>query len=404
MKLPDDNRGIVLAGGGMRGAYAAGVIVGLMEVLDMKPDEPAPFNIFAGASIGAINAAFLAGNTHAGDMNTDELRAVWTGVDVSEFLHIRPFSLAPSLFRAGKADQSRSLLDPAALEQLIASHEGWPQLHKNIRDGLTRALFVAALDASNGQTTIFAELSPDTPYAGTKSPLRRTDIGEIGPEHLLASAALPLLFPPRRIGARLYFDGGLRFNTPISPVLRAGADKLVVVSLASEDEMQPAPPSADEDDTESPGLVFLLGKLLNTLIVDPIDHDLMVLERTNAMMDALMHALDDEQMESFQQRVEEHRGARYRKIDTLVLRPTTDLGKIALEYLAERGTDFKTDWVSRMVLKRAYEAGEAGAEADWASYILFDGGFAERLIAAGRADTQARADEICAFFSTAACT
>jgi len=380
----------------MRGAYAAGVLRGITEVLALSASDRPPFTIFSGTSIGAINASYLAANAHRGDLATDGLVSMWTSIDVKEFLHVRPFAVVPSLFRRGKEELSHSLLDPEPLEKLVKSHDQWDELHANIASGRARALIVAALDASSGLTTLFCECAPDAGITTTTNPYRTTVLTTITPDHLLASSAIPVLFPPRRIGDRLYFDGGLRYNTPISPTIRAGADKLVVISLASPEEGERQKSDEGAAVADGPGLVFLLGKLLNTLVLDPIDYDLQVLDRTNA----LARILDDEVTPTVRAKIDAQlaasRGAPYRVVENLVFRPSTDLGKLAARYLREVGTDFPTDFVSRMVLKRAATADVEAA--DWATFLLFDGRFAERLVQAGRDDAHARAKEIEIFF------
>jgi NTE family protein len=380
----------------MRGAYAAGVVRGIVEVLAPSTRSRAPFEIFSGTSIGAINAAFLAANTHRVDLATPELLEMWKSLDVKKFLHVKPFALMPSLFRRGKEERAHSLLDPRPLEDLVEGHDQWPQLHANIASGKTRALLVAALDAANGMTTVFAETAPGVTIRATKNPYRTTIETTLSSAHLLASAAIPVLFPPRRIGDRLYFDGGLRYNTPISPAIRSGAEKLVVISLSGPEEN--ARLSSDEGSpvAEGPGLVFLLGKLLNTLVLDPIDYDLQVLERTNDLARILDEVIEPHARSRVDDLLTRSRGSPYRVVESLVFRPSTDLGKLAARYLREEGTDFPTDFVSRMVLQRAAAADVEAA--DWATFLLFDGKFAAKLIEAGYDDAKRRAAEIERFF------
>jgi len=235
---------LVLSGGGARGAYEVGVVAGIVEVLRRDMDEVAPFQIFAGTSVGAINATLLASRCHDGDLAVEELVRLWQSLELRKHLRINSLSLLswprnlPWLrFRHRTAAHDigprlgRSILDPRSLEDLVSDSIAWPELHRNIRQGTVQALIIAALHIGSGRTTVFAELADNTPFRPSKDPRRIASLKPITADHVLASAAIPMLFPARRIGHTYYCDGGLRFNTPMSPAIRAGAERLVVISL-----------------------------------------------------------------------------------------------------------------------------------------------------------------------------
>ncbi len=203
---------------------------------------------------------------------------------------------------------------------------------------------------------------------------------------MLASAAIPLIFPPRRVNGRYYVDGGLRFNTPLAPALRLGAQRIVVIPLLTENPSQ-------HRERKSLGAIFLLGKLLDALLLDPISYDLHVLERFNRLLDTLEESLTDEEMGRVQATISETRGAPYRRVNTLVFRPTHDLGALARERARELSGQGPTEHiVSRIAAMEDYW------EADLLSFILFDGVHAQHLVDLGRADVIARADEVRKFF------
>jgi NTE family protein len=381
---------LVLSGGGVRGAYEAGVLLGVREVLGLKATGPAPFSIFAGTSSGAINAAFLAAHAHRGDLGVHMLADVWRSLSLHEHLRLNARSALPSFLRVGepRGYTTRSLLDPAALHQTINAAIPWEQLHANTTSGALHALFVTALDASRGQTTMFAETHPSCQFVPSKDPKRRAVWGDIGLDHIMASAAIPVVFPAQRIDGAYFFDGGLRFNTPIAPALRAGAERLMVITVSRKKTPGEQPVVADE-----PGLIFLLGKLLNALLLDPVDYDLEVLERINDLMLVLDDTLDDAERARVDHVIQARRGVPYRALEHLVFQPSVDIGELAGAHLEENLPLWDLDRVPRLLLRRIAEAQRA-AEADWAAFVLFDGSFAARLIDIGRQDALARADEI----------
>src|SRR5690606_3784277 len=120
------------------------------------------------------------------------------------------------------------------LERLITDGIPWTSLRDNVERGDVEALFVTALHIASGKTTVFADLGEGVRFVPTINPRRAAAFGPISADHVLASAALPLVFPPRLVGQRYYADGGLRFNTPLAPVIRAGATRILIVSLLAD--------------------------------------------------------------------------------------------------------------------------------------------------------------------------
>ena len=399
--------GIVLSGGGMRGAYEVGIMLGLMEVLERGADDDPLFRVFAGTSVGAINATFFAAHSHRGDHGVHRLRNIWGSLRIKDHVHVRAFGLVqwPERWRrllGPLIDEQRgtSLIDARALEQIVQRSVDWEKLHENVRAGRVSALLIAALHVVSGRTTVFAELAPGFEYAPSPDHRRTLRYAEIEADHVLASAAIPLLFPTRLVSGQFYCDGGLRFNTPIAPAIRAGADRLVVVSVLRERSVTEAEiaesiaPAVGRD--LSP--FFLVGKLLNALLLDPVLYDLQVLERVNQLVHVLEETLPPEHLERVQSVLAGNRGIGYRRLRTLIFTPSEDLGKIAGAYVR---TELKTTDlhpVARRLLEREARQ-DPGQEADWASYLLFDGGFAEQIIELGRRDAHAKADAIKVFFA-----
>jgi len=381
---PEHPTALVLPGGGVRGAYEVGVIAGLVEVLGLRANDPAPFTLFTGSSVGAINAAYFGAQVHRGDLGIDDLAKMWVSLHLD--LHLR--WRLPRGFLRGRPDQvGWSFLDPRPLERLVKDSIDWPQLHKNAENGSLAGVIVTALDIATGTTAMFAEVGRGRVFRPSRDPSRSALPSLLGPEHILASAAFPGLFPAQRIGEHYYVDGGIRFNTPIAPAIRAGAQRLVIVPTLFRRQQ---PRSVIKG---YPSATFFLGKLVNALIADSLDYDLQVLDRFNRLVGAIDSVIDQNERADIDRALLDTRGTSYRKLDTLVIRPSQDVGSIAGEHIRTRLQGSKGFWFKQL-LKRS-----GSDEADWASYVLFDGLFAERLIELGRGDSLARADEIRRFFA-----
>ncbi len=390
----------------MRGAYEVGVVSGIAEVMDAAPGSPALFDILAGTSVGAINAAYFAANADSHDHRVERLADTWQSLRLDDHARVRPLGLAPlpDAFRRWAKTKvlGKSLLDTRAVEVLVRRTVDWERLHRNVDAGIVRAVMVAALHVVSGRTTMFTEGAPGVHIADTRDERRVTAFERITADHVLASAAIPLLFPTRKLGDHYYCDGGLRFNTPIAPAIRAGAERLVVISVRHQRSVREvaAVEAADTEEMQELSPVFLVGKLLNALLLDPVHYDLQVLDRLNQMMEVLEETLSPEDLERFHRVWVRHRGMSYRRLKTLTFTPSRDLGRLAAEYIKSSLKLKDLQPLARYLLERA-SRDSPEAEADWASYMLFDGGFAHELIEVGRADARTRAAEIREFFGEA---
>ena len=390
----------------MRGAYEVGIVAGIMEVLDPEPRSGPTFQIFAGTSVGAINATYLASNAGQADHGVERLAEVWNSLRLEDHARVRPFGLARlpdalQRFRSkGEQPTGNSLLDSRGIEVLVRRSIDWAKLHENIDNNVIDAVMVAALHVVSGRTTMFTERSPSCHIEPTRDERKATAFERITADHVLASAAIPLLFPTRRIGEHYYCDGGLRFNTPIAPAIRAGAERLVIVSVRHE-RSQREVAAAEASDAGKGGelsSVFLVGKLLNALLLDPVAYDLQVLERLNQVMEVLEETLDADDLERIQRVWIKHRGAPYRRLKKLVFQPSRDLGRVAGDFIRKSLKTTNLRPVAKYLIEKlASDAPEP--EADWASYLLFDGSFAHELIEIGRQDARDQAQKIREFFS-----
>jgi NTE family protein len=222
---------------------------------------------------------------------------------------------------------------------------------------------------------------------------------EIGPNHALASAAIPWIFPAVSINGDIYTDGSVKLNTPISPALRLGADRLFVIGLKTEDiaSWHSNKPKTQRIDT-FPSAGYLLGKILNALLVDKTEYDLKRLRRYNALIQEGEKEFGDKFFTLFDDLMIKTRGASYRHIDTLEVRPSVDIAEIASRHLQRGSIAARAGSLVGPLLHRLGDIG-IGQASDLLSYLLFDYEFATDLIRLGMHDADVRRQEIIEFFS-----
>ena len=388
-----NNSGLVLAGGGARGAYEVGVIKGVTETLSAAGIARSPFKIFTGTSVGAINAAFLAANADRADLGTGELQSLWASLEWSTQLGFS-WQRAFSILRGRGRSSAGSIVDTSDLQAMVKTSIPWHKLHRLSQEGHLDALVVAALQIYSGRTTLFAQLADHINFSPTTDPRRRLVRTPVTVDHVLASSAIPFLFQPQEIDGRWYCDGSIRFNTPISPAIRCGAERLMVVGVRN---AKPAMTSTMAE--PAPGFGTVLGKLLNALLLDPVSYDLQVLRRLNRFIDVTNSVLTETSKAALESVFLETRGNAYRKIELLVFSPSQDLGQMAADVVLNDPDKFGQSMTERWLLRRLARE-DAVWEHDLASYLIFDEQYTSRLIALGHHDALARKQDILDFFLT----
>lgn len=374
MNVPANGFGIVLTGGGARAAYQVGVLRGIARRLPATK-----LDIITGVSAGAINAIFLASRQGAFGAMVEELASVWSALRVKDVLRIesRPLiqnalAWGAKLASGGRAmgQNVHGLVDTGPLRDLLG--QLYPQNEEGAIAGLAdniarcepRAVAVTTLDYNTGRTVTWIEGCDIETW---ERPLRRSVIAKLTIDHVMASAALPILFPAVQLGKHWHGDGGIRLSAPLSPALQLGATKLLAISthyaktLSEADEPQVIgyPPPAQ-----------ILGQLVNAIFLDVIDEDSVRLQRSNEFL----RDLPPEQRHG------------YRVVDFIVIRPSEDLGRIAGEYESQLPRSFR-------YLTRGLGTRET-ADADFLSLLMFIPEYLQRLIEIGERDANAKIDEI----------
>jgi len=395
--------GLVLAGGAARGAYEVGVVQHILEEVSRDLGREVPLDILCGTSVGALNACFLAGFADEPRGRATRLVNHWTGLTMRDVVHPDArmlYDTVRSLFGrppSEREDGARrgGILDPAGIERVITRALDFSRIGENLRAGHVHAITLSTTHVGSGKTVVFAQRrEPGLPRWGSDPTVEARAV-EIRPEHALASAAIPFLFPAVRIDGQFYCDGGLRQNVPLSPARRLGADGLIVVSPRFI-ERRPTHTLEHQRELAFPGPLFLLGKALNALLLDRVENDIDRLERINRILLAGCKHYGPGFLDAINQELGSPPGElRTRPLKVVLIRASQDIGRLSAEFVRSPGFAKRVPGVLGRLMRRI---AESSIEADLLSYLLFDGEFAAQLIELGRADARKRHAELCAFF------
>ena len=372
--------GLVLSGGGARGAYQAGV---LRAIYDISQAKECPFQIITGVSAGSINGMGLAFGAQDFNTSTQLMWDTWVELRVNKIFKTDFFSMARtaaswmtnlSLGEWVATKKVNSLLDSAPLRTLLAKKIDMTTIGENLRSGLLHGVALSATDYRSGKCVTFFDGDPSIKDWDRNSGIGKRTALRI--DHIMASTAIPIFFPPVRIDRSDYGDGGIGQSSPLSPAIRLGADRIVVIGLEH-------PPGHDECESitssEPITLGDIAGTLLNSLFLKSLDSDVTRLQHTNK----LLSAFQPDQLKA---------GSIHLKpLPALFIRPSRDLGKIDMNQFA------RFPYPLRHLLKGLgitdYRAW------DLLSYLAFEKDYANALLDLGYQDGLAQKVEILAFLN-----
>ena len=366
----------MLTGGGARAAYQVGLLKGLARHF---PDLR--FQIITGVSAGAINAIFLASRRGNLAQKVEQLAGFWGELEChhvfrSNYAALLPFRSALStLLTRPVGKRPHGFFNSAPLAALLRRVFNTPMrgmpidgIKQNLAEGEISAVALITLDYSTGQSVRWVQGRTLDAFEG---PNRRSVPTEITLEHVMASAALPFVFPAIRIGSRYYGDGSIRLSAPLSAAVHLGATRILAMSTgyqrtaaeASTPVVEGYPPAAQ-----------IISQLVNAIFLDVIDEDVLRMQRLNEMISKLPP--------------EERDGLK--PIDLFVLRPSKDLGKLASAY--EKYLPRSMKFFTRALGTRETKS------PDFISLLMFEPHFTRMLIDLGEEDVESRLDELSVFF------
>lgn len=366
---------LVLTGGGARSAYQVGVLRAIAELTGLERN---PFSIISGYSAGALNGTWLASRSEDFEGATRHMVDTWSRLTADSIFKVGAFSLSRIAYRwildRGKGglgkNQITYLLDTSPLAKLIRDKIDFKALNEHVENSLFHAISVSATDYRTGRSVAF--------YNGHRgiqdwSKLNRRSVRTlISAEHVLASSAIPIFFPPVRIGDSYFGDGMVRLNTPLSSAIHLGAEKILVIGSRG--------PMGAPSHSKNGGITLgeIMGTILNGLFFDSLDGDLERLARINRAI-AVMSPKE-----------KENQPDKLREIPILNLSPQSEV------------TQASSCEVSRMPATLAYllrGIGVSGTKgSDLLSYLAFEPKFLSSLIQAGHGDTMKRRHEVLEFF------
>lgn len=355
----------MLAGGGAHAAYQVGVLCAISERL---PDFEFP--ILTGVSAGAINIAYLA--AYHGPMRAavQVLRREWGRLTVEQVYRVRPARLATAglrwlgnmaLGRHGGITLIRGLMDMEPLRRFLGQGVDFRGIDSNIVAGRLRAVAVSATSYASGETVTFVHGSGALP--SWRRALRHSERTPLTLDHVMASAAIPILFPAVRLGQQFYGDGSVRQLAPLAPAIHLGARAVLMITMRPDPELVPPPARLG---TEYPSVAEVLGFLLQTVFLDAPEADAERLERINQLLETLPPGAPVP--------------SDLKPIRLLLLRPSRDVGTLALEQHVRLPPLVR--WLVRGM------GGQRAGAADFLSYLLFDPAYTTALIELGYADAQ----------------
>jgi len=375
--------GLVLMGGGARTAYQVGVLRALGAMLQAHPGASRgfPFQVLVGTSAGAINAAFLAGRATTGLRAFEQLAEFWSRLrsmdvyrlNVPPWVRFSRFAVALVLSRNARANGA--MLDNSPLLEILREGILVDGVEEALRSNTIDALAVTGSSYTSGVHWTFCQTASRAEFRGWARPGRRSEYHRVTVEHLMASSALPFLFPatPLTVDGRTehFGDGSMRQVTPLSPAMHLGARKILVVGVG-----QPERPGLVEGQSASPvrgpTLGSMAGHVMASVFHDTLQADVEQTQRVTQTINRLPR--------------EAAAAMPYKAIDVLAIAPTRSLDALAQQFTGELPSSIRDALGGLGVLK--------GSGGTLASYLLFEPGFVQSLIALGESDARSLRAEL----------
>ncbi len=376
MKL--QRTGLILSGGGARAAYQVGVLKAVHEILPKGHYNP--FDIISGTSAGAINGIALASYADDYRRGIRQLDRIWRHFTPDQIYRTDFWGISNSLAKMSRSmifgrrykNDPVSLLDNAPLRELLEEVVDFQRVKRCIDENHLYALAVSCSGIDSGESTAFFEGHPEIQNWGRQ---RRVGVrAELTIDHLLASSAIPMIFPAMFLGDQYYADGAVRQLAPISPALHLGAEKIMVIGVSAiAHRTKPEVP-----DTTYPAPAKMLGHMLNAAFLDSMETDIERLLRINRTLQHIPKS------------VRQHYDMELRPVQLLDISPSVSLDVLAGEHADEMPKALK------LVLNGQGNNKKNGSGI--LSYLLFSEGYCRRLIQLGHDDAMDKAAEIRDFF------
>ncbi|UCG88742.1 MAG: patatin-like phospholipase family protein [Gemmatimonadota bacterium] len=370
---------LVLSGGGARASYQVGVLAAITERV---PELEAP--ILTGVSAGAINATSLASSPGSFSSAVGTLRREWKGLTADNVYCVRPTSIVRSSFRwllrvllrrRSGPGVLRGLMDMTPLRQFLSETLVLDGIARNVAAGRLDAVALSATSYTTGRTITFVQGHENVPV--WERALRAAVRTELRLDHVLASAAIPIVFAAVKLEDGFYGDGSVRQTAPLAPAIHLGARRLIAISMRM--PRGPVAPSVPIGDY--PAAAEVVSLLFNAVFLDSIDADAERLERVNQLVAALPAG--------------QASPGGLRKVDLLLLRPSRDLGALA------KGHETKLPSLVRFAVQGM--GGRRARGSDLVSYLMFEPSYTETLMDLGYSDASAQWPRIEEFVAACEC-
>jgi NTE family protein len=377
----DNALGLVMTGGGARGAYQAGVLKRIGEIKRIQTHGN-PFPIIGGSSAGAVNGSALAAGCDDFAAATHVLADLWSRLKPTDIFRCDVLSQARNsltwivdlsfggVLGGGNA---RSLLDATPLRHFLNAHFRCENIQDNIRRGHLYALTISATNYNSGKSYLFIQGAKGHPMWNRS---RRVTLStKITVDHICASAAIPLVFQPVRLktarGTAFFGDGCVRLQQPLSPIIRLGARRVFAIGVRGENlEHQ-----EDSPDPRNPSLSQVMGVLFNVMFLDHLATDIEHLERLNELLRS--GQINQAGLEGCE---------KMRPLTSLHITPSVDLSQLAEQH--QKDMPYLIQYFVSSLGR------DAASCADLMSYLLFTAKYTNDLIDIGYSDASKRIDEI----------